>query len=100
PAFAGDALDRACRAYDRGRTDTEPVDEFVDLAEKLWPDVSALPEWSALQRRRALGAGRAARDPRFVLASVVRRLIEEGSQVRWNRTGEVGPQRWQQLVAR
>jgi len=98
--IAGNALDRACRAYDRGRTDEAPIDEYVTFALEAWPDARHLPEWRALHRRRAVGSQRAARDPRFVAAALVRRAIEETSRVRWRHTGEVGPQRWQQVGPR
>jgi len=98
--LAGNGLDRACRAYDRGRTDEVPVDEFVAFALETWPQARALPEWAALQRRRAVGPGRATTDPRFVGAAAVRRGLEELSRLRWRHTGEVGPQRWQQLAPR
>lgn len=98
--IAGNALDRACRAYDRGRTDEAPIDEYVAFALQTWPDARELPEWRALRRRRAVGSQRAARDPRFLTAALVRRAIEETSRVRWRHTGEVGPQRWQQVGTR
>jgi hypothetical protein len=98
--LAGNGLDRACRAYDRGRTTEDPVEDYVAFALDTWPAARELPEWAALERRRAAGAARAARDPRFVLAALVRRGLEETSRLRWRHTGEVGPQRWQQLGAR
>jgi hypothetical protein len=98
--IAGNALDRACRAYDRGRTEEAPIDEYVELALQTWPGARELPEWRALHRRRAVGSQRAARDPRFMTAALVRRAIEETSRVRWRHTGEVGPQRWQQVGMR
>ncbi|MGA9860218.1 MAG: glycosyltransferase family A protein [Solirubrobacteraceae bacterium] len=98
--IAGNALDRACRAYDRGRTDEAPIDEYITLALETWPDARDLPEWEALDRRRAVGSRRAARDPRFMTAALVRRAIEETSRIRWRHTGEVGPQRWQQVGVR
>jgi hypothetical protein len=99
-ALAGNALDRACRAYDRGRTEEDPVGEFVAFALETWRGARALPEWAALERRWSMGPARAARDPRFFVGSLVRRAIEETSRLRWRHTGEVGPQRWQQLRAR
>lgn len=99
-ALAGNALDRACRAYDRGRTREDPVEEYVAFALDTWPAARELPEWAALERRRSVGPERAARDPRFVIAALVRRSIEEASRLWWRHTGEVGPQRWQQLGAR
>jgi hypothetical protein len=98
--LAGNSLDSACRAYDRGRCAQEPIEELVAFALETWPAAQALPEWAALERRRALGPERAARDPRFVFAAILRRGLEESSRVRWRHTGEVGPTRWQQLSAR
>jgi Glycosyl transferase family 2 len=87
--LAGGALDRACRAYDRGRVGEEPVDEFVAFAFETWPAADELPEHAALERRRAVGAERAQRHPRFFADAVVRRAMEETSRWRWRRTGEV-----------
>jgi hypothetical protein len=98
--LAGNGLDRACRAYDRGRTHEDPVDDYVAFAFDTWPGARELPEWNALERRRSVGTARAAHDPRFFLAAIARRGLEEGSRLRWRHTGEVGPQRWQQLIAR
>ncbi len=99
-ALAGNGLDRACRAYDRGRTQADPVEDLIAFALETWPRARELPEWAALERRRSVGAARAARDPRFFIAAVVRRGLEEMSRLRWRHTGELGPQRWQQLGAR
>lgn len=87
--LAAKALDRACRAYDRGRTDEVPVDELVAFAVDTFPDAGRLPEWRALARRRAVGARRASRDPRFVAAALARRMREERRRMRWLRTGEM-----------
>lgn len=99
-ALAGNGLDRACRAYDRGRTAEEPVDQFVAFALDTYPEARQLPEWEALERRRSVGPAKSTRDPRFVFAALVRRCLEETSRVRWQHTGEVGPQRWQQIGVR
>jgi len=87
-ALAASALERACRAYDRGRTDAEPVDELVDFALASWPRTPRLRQWRALQRRRALGAARVPRQPRYVAAALARRAVEEAGRARWLRTGE------------
>ena len=86
--LAADALDRACRAYDRGRTAAVPIDELVAFALDVWPDAPALPEWRALARRTAVGTGRARRHPRFLAAAVARRAHDELGRRRWLRTGE------------
>ena len=85
--LAADALDRACRAYDRGNTATEPVDGFTAFALDLWPDARELPQWRALEARRAVGPARAHRQPRFVARAVSRRATEELHNWRWQRTG-------------
>jgi hypothetical protein len=86
--LAAKALDRACRAYDRGRTEDVPVDELVAFAVDVWPAAHELPEWRALERRRRVGAAEASRHPRFVAAAAARRAREELSRRRWLLTGE------------
>jgi hypothetical protein len=84
--LASQALDRACRAYDRGRQDA-PVDELVAFALETWPDARELPRWRALERRRALGPRGARVMPPFVAGALVRRAGEELRKRRWERTG-------------
>jgi hypothetical protein len=87
-SLAAAALDRACRAYDRGKTDRVPVEELVAFAFETWPDARALPQWAALERRRRVGAARAPRHPRFFSRAVTRRAGDELRDWRWLRTGE------------
>jgi hypothetical protein len=87
-SMAAAALERACRAYDRGKTQSVSVDELVGFAVETSPDARDLPEWAALERRRAVGAARAARHPRFFGRAVTRRAVEELGRWRWLRTGE------------
>ncbi len=90
-ALAAEALQRACHAYDRGRTgeDQEPIDRFVTFAIETWPSVCELPQWIALKHRQAVGAHRAPRRPRFVADAVSRRAVAELRRWRWRRTGEL-----------
>jgi hypothetical protein len=83
------ALDYACRAYDRGKTQENPMDELVAFALAVSPETRDLPGWKALQRRRSVGVGRAARHPRFVADAVTRRISEELGYRHWLRTGEL-----------
>lgn len=53
--LARQALRRACRAYDRRRVDSVPVDELVEFAESVCPSAHDLPEWYGLRLRRAFG---------------------------------------------
>lgn len=85
--LARHAVDQACRAYERGRAEQEPVDELVTIALDTWPQVSALPEWQALQRRRRAGARRARRVPGFQARRALRRVREERNMSRWLRHG-------------
>ena len=86
--LAAAALDQACRAFDRGRTADEPVQELIDFALETWPAATTLPAWSGLERRRALGATRVARHPRYISSAVRRRASEEVRRWLWLRTGE------------
>ena len=85
--LASQAIDRACRAYDRGRTDEVPVDELIDFAFEVWPDARDLPRWRALERRRACGRRGARVMPPFLAGAVIRRASEELNRRRWERTG-------------
>lgn len=53
--LARDALRRAARAYDRGRTGVVPVEELVTFAADIWPDWRKLPEYRGLRVRRQIG---------------------------------------------
>jgi hypothetical protein len=87
--LAAAALDRACRAYDRGRTGEQPVERLVAFAIDTWPMARELKEWKALERRRSVGANRARRHPRFFVAALARRTAEELGHRLWLRTGEL-----------
>jgi glycosyl transferase family 2 len=85
--IARQALDQACRAYDRGRVGREPVPELVDFALETWPEAAALPEWRALGRRRRVGERHAHLVPPFVMGAGLRRLREQRVKARWQRRG-------------
>jgi hypothetical protein len=55
--LAGNSVDRARRAYDRGRTPEDPIAEFVALAPETQLAARILPAWkrssSAARRSRA-----------------------------------------------
>jgi glycosyltransferase involved in cell wall biosynthesis len=53
--LAWEALWRAARAYDRGRTDQIPVDDLVAFAFDCWPEASELAVYKSLQVRRRVG---------------------------------------------
>jgi hypothetical protein len=85
--LASQALDRVCRAYDRGRADQVPVDELLEFALETWTDARELPRWRALERRLACGHRGAQVMPPFVAGALVRRASEEIKKRRWERTG-------------
>jgi hypothetical protein len=85
-ALAVQALDRVCRAYDRGRVAVEPVEEYLALAEQLCV-VDDLQEWAAVQRRLRGVAPVSSRTPPQLLRAARRRGREEWFRMRWQRTG-------------
>lgn len=85
--LAGEALDRACRAYDRGRAAHEPVEEYVAFALEACPGAEALPQWRALRQRRWIGARWSPYFPPFALRVLARRAEEEMAAARWRRHG-------------
>jgi glycosyltransferase involved in cell wall biosynthesis len=84
--LAAQALDCACRAYDRRCTDAEPVDPLVEFAAATFAGYAALPEWKGLERRRRRGL-RSRWSPRSLVASAIRRGRLEAARARWVRTG-------------
>src|SRR6202035_3773727 len=54
-----EALWRAARAYDRGRTAELPVDELIAFALDCWPEAARTPLYRSVQLRRRIG-------PRYV----------------------------------
>jgi hypothetical protein len=85
--LAEEALDRACRAYDRGKATTEPISEYVAFALETYPQATQLPRWRALAARRRIGARHSRYVPTFFAGAVARRMREERSFLRWQRTG-------------
>jgi glycosyltransferase involved in cell wall biosynthesis len=79
-AIALNAIERACRAYDEGTADDEPIDGYVALALDVYPAAPQLREWRSLERRRKAGAERAARVP-AARAKRLQRDLED--RLRW-----------------
>lgn len=86
-ALADDALTDACYAYDRGRTGTVNVEDYIEFAKATWPEVEQLPHWRALRRRQRVGTRLASVPPVFTGTVVWRRLRWEILYRRWQRTG-------------
>ncbi|MDB5610842.1 MAG: hypothetical protein JWP25_7742 [Bradyrhizobium sp.] len=84
--LAAEALDEACRMYDRDQVDPGLEDRLVDFAMTTYPAAASLPEWSGLQKRRK--RGRQSRWlPSSLLAAAIRRGRWEIARLRWVRTG-------------
>jgi glycosyltransferase involved in cell wall biosynthesis len=88
-ALAGEALWRACRAYDRDDLDHVPVESLVDFAMSTYPDATTLSEHRALLRRRRLGPTWCRRTQVFILPAIARRLRYMYRFERWKRRGVV-----------
>jgi hypothetical protein len=86
-ALAGDALDRVNRAYDRGKVDSSPVEEYLEFARGLDVDVESLPQWRGYLARRRWGPSVVPLLPQYFGASVLRRLREDRARRHWHRTG-------------
>jgi cellulose synthase/poly-beta-1,6-N-acetylglucosamine synthase-like glycosyltransferase len=86
-ALADEALARACRAYDRGRTGSVDVQAYVDFAMASYPATRSLQHWRALRRRQLLGTRLSAVPPLFMATQIGRRLRSDLLYRRWARTG-------------
>jgi Glycosyl transferase family 2 len=86
-ALAAEALEEACRAYDRGRTQSIDVDGYVGFALETYAGATNLPEWRALERRRWVGPAVAPFMPIFFPRIVRRGLRYRFGYRRWKKTG-------------
>lgn len=85
--LAAEALEEACRAYDRGRTRTVDVDGYVKFALETYAGTKNLPEWRALERRRWVGPAAAPYMPIFFPRIIRRGLRYRFDYWRWTKTG-------------
>lgn len=87
-ALADEALDEACRAYDRGRTERVDVEGYLAVARDLLPEgYEQRPLWRAHQRRVRVGPELAPFTP-FAAAAIARRRISHVRRYRrWQRAG-------------
>jgi glycosyltransferase involved in cell wall biosynthesis len=86
-SLAAEALGEACRAYDRGRTQSVDVDGYIEFALQTYSEAKNLPDWRALERRRRIGSSLAPYMPFFFPAIVRRGLKSRLSYRRWTKTG-------------
>jgi hypothetical protein len=85
--LAAEALEEACRAYDRGRTQTVDIDAYVSFALETYAWAKELPEWRALEWRRRVGAVAAPYMPIFYPRIIRRGLKCRFAYWRWTKTG-------------
>jgi glycosyltransferase involved in cell wall biosynthesis len=86
-AMAKEALWRACRAYERRRMDSTPVDELVDFARSTYPRAERLPEYLGLRWRRRVGPEVCPYLQPLMLSAVHRRVRTALWWRRWARQG-------------
>lgn len=86
-ALAIEALDSACRTYDRGRVVPQDVDDLVAFALSTYPDAGQLREFHALNHRKVVGNSLSQFVPSYFFSAVRRRLVLELAHRTWSRTG-------------
>ena len=86
-AMAKEALWRACRAYERRRMDSTPVDELYAFARETYPAFTHLPEYWGLRWREVVGPRVAPYLQPLILTAVHRRIRSELWFRRWARQG-------------
>ena len=85
--LARQALRRAARAYDRGRTRQVPVEELVQFAGECWPGYRRLPEYRGLALRQRVGAKAMPYLQPLVLSAFVHKGRERLWWYTWRRSG-------------
>ena len=86
-ALALCALSYARLAYENGRTKQEAVDEYLAFAVRVWPDARHSRQWTAVARRKALGATRLEHGIVWKGRRVVTDLENRIRWRHWRRTG-------------
>jgi hypothetical protein len=86
-SMAKEALWRACRAYERRRMDSTPIDELTEFAFSAYPAAARLPEAWGLRWRQAVGPRVAPYLQPLMLSAVHRRLRSMLWFRRWARQG-------------
>jgi glycosyltransferase involved in cell wall biosynthesis len=82
-----EALWRAARAYDRGRTAQVPVNELVAFALECYPDATRLPVYRSLRVRQAIGPRWMPYLQPFIWSAVAHKLSNELWWRTWERRG-------------
>jgi hypothetical protein len=85
-ALAKEALERAIRILDRGRT-TTTVERYSEFASATYPAAGELPEWRALRRRLQWGAKLTSVSGLGLQRGLRRRVADRVAYHGWERTG-------------
>jgi glycosyltransferase involved in cell wall biosynthesis len=85
--LAKEALWLACRAYERRRMETTPIDELVDFATSTYPHAQRLPEYWGLRWRQKVGPEVCPYLQPIMLSAVHRRVRNILWWRRWARQG-------------
>jgi glycosyltransferase involved in cell wall biosynthesis len=85
--MAKEALWRACRAYERRRMDTTPIDDLVEFAQSAYPRMNHLPEYWGLWWRQKAGPAVCPYLQPIMLSAVHRRVRNMLWWRRWARQG-------------
>jgi len=85
--LAKEALWVACRAHERRRMDTVPVDELVAFAHSTYPQTARLPEYWGLRWRTLVGPNVARYLQPIMVSAVHRRVRKMLWWRRWAREG-------------
>jgi hypothetical protein len=87
-ALARQALWRASRTIDQDLAHPpDPVEDLIEFAIDVCPDVTALPEWRGLQLRRRIGAGRSRRFLPFLVTGAGHRAYHHLAQLQLRTLG-------------
>jgi glycosyltransferase involved in cell wall biosynthesis len=85
-SLAAEALDEACRTYDRSHVQDDPT-PYEDFALEIFPAAKSLREWRRLQARRRVGPAVAPYVPHFFGLAASRGVRSRISYRRWQRHG-------------
>jgi hypothetical protein len=85
-SLAAEALDEACRTYDRAHVQDSP-EPYVDFALDVYPAAASLREWRRLEARRRVGPTVAPFIPHFFTVAATRGVRSRLSYRRWERHG-------------
>jgi hypothetical protein len=86
-SMAKEALWEACRAFDRRRMDTTPIDELEGFALATYPAAPRLPEYWGLRWRRSIGPRVCPYLQPIMVSAVHRRVRKNLWWRRWERQG-------------